>query len=219
MAEDSFSGESWQEQNAHSARQSKIIIFLVGLLALFLAFLIPSVFSNSGVQAESAVVEPCSNSQVLLQAVSRFLEIKEEPMLGDVYGEGFPNVSNPPSKFLSLIKTENVAAIENPMGEGVIVSVNYSGGKALHWDTLRKTSWLVLDGVLYPIDVEAATSFRLRYDGFPEKIMARAGLSDTAFGLGYFGFTDFASYNSDRLSIYDEFLAEANALCETPQPL
>ena len=222
MAQDDWSGSIYFVENTEAQMVKKITLALAGLLVLFGVILGSNLYSDSvqapmDVGAQSSI--PCTDSQNLSLAISKFLEIKNDPQPGDVYGEGTPNVSNPPSEFLSLIERENLAAIENPNGSGVLVSVVYFGGKALARNTVYRTGWLVFDEIVYPIDVQASSPFRLLYDGIPEQVRVAAGLPDYSFGMEAFGFSDFASFNSDKLSIYDEFLVEANALCQIPEPL
>lgn len=124
------------------------------------------------------------------------------------------------NNLLERLKRSDVAAIANPLGEGVLVSVIYGGDRIYPSgsQTAHRTAWLVLDGTLYPVDVDAAQAFDLRWDGYPEEVKARTGLGEDYFSLDSYGFSDFTSWNSDRGDKFESFLVEATGLCSAPTP-
>ncbi|WP_141990130.1 hypothetical protein [Rhodoglobus vestalii] len=89
-----------------------------------------------------------------------------------VYGEGESRTN----RIFELMQRDDLAASKNPKGAGVIVSLVYGGDGAFARDTARRTGWLVLDGVVYPIDVAEAQAVGTLSSGYPDPIEQAAGL-------------------------------------------
>ena len=73
---------------------------------------------------------------------------------------------------------ENLKTRKNPRGEGVIVTAwkdANRGGSADY--SRRRSAWLVLGLVVYPINVTAAMDIGLLFDGLPAPIQKQSGLA------------------------------------------
>ncbi|WP_206119939.1 hypothetical protein [Cellulomonas sp. HD19AZ1] len=131
----------------------------------------------------------------------------EAPIWGEEGGAG--------NNLLDLLTRDDLAAMENPKGRGVLVSVVYAGDGAFARSTAHRTGWLVIDETLYPVNVPAAAAFDLLWDGYPPAVMADAGLqADDYFDFTAYGLEEFVSYNADTASDYSAFLVAANERCE-----
>jgi hypothetical protein len=66
----------------------------------------------------------------------------------------------------------------NPRGQGTIVSGFEDANRPGPTDwTRQRLLWLVLDGKVYPLDVEAARQSGLMFQGPPAAVLKRAGLT------------------------------------------
>jgi len=139
---------------------------------------------------------------------------RSNPSSANIYGE----VGGGKSNLLEPLKKPNLAAIENPKGSGVIVSVVYAGDGAFASDTAHRSGWLVMDSAIYPIDVEGARAFELLWDGYPEDVRIAAGLGGAHSDFESYGMKEFVSYNADTRANYALFLQEANHLCQAVTP-
>jgi hypothetical protein len=157
-------------------------------------------------------VEPsqvtCSDPQVLVDAISTFWRIKENPTSHGIYGAPGAGGNN----LLSQMRQSNLAATFNPRGNGVLITVIHSEGT---W-SLRRSGWLLLDGVLYPIDTDGANAFKRLYNGFPAGVRNRAGISSDLLGAETFGIEGFLTYNQGEVAKYDAFISGATSLCHQP---
>lgn len=72
----------------------------------------------------------------------------------------------------------------NPRGQGTIVSAFEDANRPGPTDwTRQRLVWLVLDGKVYPLDVEAARQGGVMFQGPPADVLKRAGLThDTVPG-------------------------------------
>lgn len=183
-------------------------------LGLFLATVI--VLSGCASQAPSEdSVEPkptvCVNAPELTGAISTFWAVQENPGNGKVYGEAGARLNN----ILDLLRKSDLAALTNPRGDGVIVSMIYAGEGVLARATARRAGWLALNEVIYPINIDASAAFGLLWDGYPDDVKIAAGLGEDYFGFDSYGIADFVAYNSDEGYLYNSFAGEANGLCES----
>ena len=136
---------------------------------------------------------------------------RDHPAGAAVWGEEGGRGNN----LLALLMRDDLAAMDNPKGRGVLVSVVYAGDGASARSTARRTGWLVIDDDLYPINVEAAAAFDLLWDGYPPSVMAAAGLADDDyFDFTAYGIDEFVSYNADTAADYYAFLGAANERCD-----
>lgn len=182
-----------------------------------LGFLLGTLAFLAGCSSQSPVdrsVEPtptvCVNSPALTDAVSIFWEIKENPIKGKIYGETGGRQNN----ILELLEKSDLAAIQNPRGHGIIVSLIYAGDGAFARATAHRAGWLVLNGVVYPINVDGSAAFGLLWDGYPDDVKIEAGLGEDYFGFDSYGIQDFVAYNTDEGYLFNQFANEANGLCE-----
>lgn len=173
-------------------------------------FLLTSCSSTSA-NIENPVTSnsPCVESPELSAAVETVYSAKTPGVKLTVYGETGGGSNN----FIELLEKSDLAAMKNPNGNGVLVTLVYASGPALARSTAMRTGWLVLSGKLYPINVPAAQAFSLLWDGYPEDIMKSAGIESNYFGLDSYGLEEIVAFNSDTYSEFDAFLAEANQLC------
>jgi hypothetical protein len=154
---------------------------------------------------------PCVESPDLLAATDTFLAAAGAGSTVPVNGAPGGRRSN----LFDHLETSDLAAMTNPLGRGVIVSVVYGNGKAFARDTAQRVGWLILDGSVYPMDVEASQAFGLLWDGVADEVRQAAGVGED-FGLDAYGLTDFVSFNADSTVRFRSFLDEANRLCATP---
>lgn len=172
--------------------------------------------TSNALTTSSPTPTPCVDDPRLVAAVDVIWAAKLNPGATNVYGQAGGGTSN---NLLELVKYRNLAAIENPKGDGVVVSVVAGGGKAFARDTVNRTGWLVMDGSIYPIDANAAQAFGLRWNGYPTSVQDRAGLASDYFDFDSYGISDFVAYNADTTAKLSAFMVEANGLCETPTGL
>ena len=96
-------------------------------------------------------------------------------------GERSQRVYGPPDPYKRRAATlENLKTRKNPHGEGVIVTAwkdAQRGGSADY--SRRRSAWLVLGRVVYPINVTASGDVGLLFDGLPEAVQKRSGLTHT----------------------------------------
>ncbi|WP_402844669.1 hypothetical protein [Microbacterium sp. GXS0129] len=130
------------------------------------------------------------------------------PVFGEVGGRR--------NNLFELLDRTDVAAMPNPKGAGVLLSVVYRGDDALARSTAHRTAWLLLDGTIYPVDTDASQAFALLWDGYPDGVKAAAGLGSDYFSLASYGVRDFESWNADSQGRFTTFLNEANGLCTAP---
>jgi hypothetical protein len=164
--------------------------------------------------AASPTRQPCSDAPELVAAVDLILSAGGEDRAVSVYGDAGGRTNN----LMELARRSNFAAMGNPKGEGVIVSLVYAGDGANARDTAHRAGWLILDGAIYPIDVDAAQAFGLLWSGYPEAVKRSAGLGSDYFGMSGYGLDDFIAYNADTASEFERFVGAANELCESPTP-
>ena len=163
---------------------------------------------------ETPAATPCIDSPELVSAVDTVWSARLGQTDASVYGDPGGRTNN----LMGLLKRGELAAMRNPKGAGVVISVVYAGDGVFARDTAHRAGWLVLDGAIYPIDVDAAQAFGLLLDGYPEPVTQSAGLDDKHFGMDSYGMEDFVAYNADNIADYSTFLNEANELCDAPAP-
>jgi hypothetical protein len=117
---------------------------------------------------------------------------------------------------MELLELSDLAVMQNPKGEGVLITLVYPSGPALARKTATRAGWLLLDEVLYPANVDGAQAFSLLWDGYPDDVKKRAGIESNYYSLNSYGFDEIVAYNSDTYWKLDEFVNEANELCSTP---
>lgn len=161
---------------------------------------------------EPTTATPCVDDPELIAAVDSFLAATSGDASVPVHGEPGGRKNN----LIELLERSDLAAMHNPLGSGTLVSVVIHGGKALARDTASRTAWLVLDGVVYPVDVSGAQAFGFLQDGYPDEVKRAAGLGVKYSGLGVYGVADFVAYNADTTGKLTDFVAAANELCTTP---
>lgn len=149
----------------------------------------------------------CVDDPLLAEAVSKVWKTIQNPKEGKVHGEPNGGLNN----LRQIVKLSDLDAIKNPKGEGIIVSTIYGGGAGSRIEAWR-TGWLLLDYVLYPINVDAAQAFGLLKDVYPAGVELRAGIVDYPFGFKAFEMDESYSRNIGRR--YEEFRKEANSLCD-----
>lgn len=160
----------------------------------------------------TAVTSTCADDPNLIAAVDAFVLAAQGGGELPVHGETGGRRSN---LFDRLDRTD-IAAMRNPKGGGTLLSVVYGGDDVFARSSVHRAAWLYLDGVLYPVDVDAAESFALRWAGYPEGVKQSAGLGSNYFGLKAYGLSDFETWNADTRSKLNLFQNEANELCATP---
>lgn len=161
---------------------------------------------------EQITPPPCVDDPELVAAVDTLLAATRADAGIAVYGAPGGRLSN----VVELLERADLAAMRNPLGSGILVSIVQHGGKALARDTAHRTGWLILDGSVYPVDIGAAQAFGLLWDGYPDDVKQTTGLGQNYFGLDDYGVTEFVAYNADSTARFYEFLDDANALCSTP---
>jgi hypothetical protein len=165
--------------------------------------------SEPRVSEPLVIPEPtkCIDDPLLIAAVSKVWKTIQNPKEGRVYGEPNGRLND----LRRIIELSDLDAIQNPNGEGSIVSFIYGGGVGSRIEAWR-TGWLLLDNVLYPINVEAAQAVGLLMDGYPADVELRAGIVDYPFGFEAFEMDRAFSRNIGAR--YEEFAKQANSLCE-----
>lgn len=89
----------------------------------------------------------------------------------------------------------------NPAGEGVIVTA-VRGGAQVGLDEVshsrHRAVWLVLDGTIYPLNVEASGSHGVLSSGLPVEVAERSGLSQHAINTeSELGIEEFITFRWD----------------------
>lgn len=175
--------------------------------------------TSAGVQTADntpSSVPSCEDSAELVAAVDTVWQAGQNPALASVYGaEGGSRTTN----LFDLLNYDNLAAIENPIGTGILVSVVYAGDDVFARQTAKRTGWLVLDDWLYPVNVEGSAAFGLLWDGYPDDVKVEAGLGEDYFDFESYGISEFVSFNADTTSKLHAFMNEANGLCHPPTGL
>lgn len=83
---------------------------------------------------------------------------------------------DPPNR--QVVALEHLKTRPNPRGEAVLVTGWEDANPGGSVDYSRKRSvWLVLDGKVYPVNHKASTDIGRLYDGMPEEVQRRAGLT------------------------------------------
>lgn len=99
----------------------------------------------------------------------------------------------------------------NPRGEGVIVTAVRDaevGGLDEATRGRHRAVWLVLDGTIYPLNVEASGAHGVLASGLPAKVAQRSGLSENAIDTeSELGIEDYISFrwhgSEDPLPVCD----------------
>jgi len=154
---------------------------------------------------------PCTERPELLAAIDTLFAAQGGGNEGAVYGQAGGRQNN----LVTRAKPSDVAAMMNPKGDGVLLSIVTAGDGAFAADTAHRSAWLILGGIIYPVNVDAAQAFGLLWDGYPDEVKRAAGLGTNYVSLEEsYGVRDFISYNSDTFGDYEDFVAEANERCE-----
>lgn len=124
--------------------------------------------SSAIAQPDSALCPPAPYDEQAIDLVVDGYAGNHEAFPGalpDPYGRTEPLVAN-------------LTTRPNPGGEGIIVTGFNVGNREGYVDYSRRVAaWLVLDGAVYPINAKAANDIGLLFDGMPESIQQRAGLT------------------------------------------
>jgi hypothetical protein len=156
---------------------------------------------------------PCVDAPELVAAVDTLLAARDSGGIGGVYGEVGAGSNN----LMDQAERTDIAAMHNPRGDGVLLSIVYGGDKVFASSTANRAAWLVLNDTVYPVDVPASQAFGLLWAGYPAEVKQAAGIGPNYFSLDdAFGISDFVSYNADSLDEHELFFVEANELCERP---
>jgi len=156
---------------------------------------------------------PCVDAPELVAAVDTLLAARDSGGISGVYGE----VGTGSNNLMDQAERTDIAAMHNPRGDGVLLSIVYGGDKVFARSTASRAAWLVLNDTVYPVDVQASQAFGLLWAGYPAEVKQAAGIGSNYFSLDdAFGISDFVSYNADSLDEHELFVVEANELCERP---
>jgi hypothetical protein len=159
-----------------------------------------------------ATATPCTDDPNLVAAVDLFYAAALDSSTTPVHGEPDGRTN----RMFSRLDRTDLAAMRNPEGFGTLISLVYPTDGPFEYSAARRAAWLIFDGAIYPVDVDAAQAFGLRWAGYPEDVKQSAGLGNNYFSLSAYGISDFESWNTDTTSKYVAFLNEANELCNAP---
>jgi uncharacterized lipoprotein YehR (DUF1307 family) len=188
---------------------------VIPVIALALSATLAGCVETAVVAETTSAAVPCVDQPELTGAVDTLWAAREGQDDVTVFGPEGSGSNN----LLDLMKRSNLAAMANPNGSGIVVSIVYAGDRVFARSTAHRAGWLVLNQVLYPIDVNAAQTFGVLKDVVPVSVAREAGLGSSSYGMEAYGVEDFVSYNDDTIEGYIAFLNEANQLCAAPTPL
>ena len=202
----------WQELAYYGWPGLALVLIVPTVEAWADAFPQPSKVTKPAYEYISFTDPDCANTPELVSAVDQVMIATIRTLTPLVHGEP-SGKSNNLGRFF---EESDLAAMQNPRGEGVIVTVTHAGDRVLAENSVRRTGWLVLDGILYPLERDAASAFGLDYIPLPENVFQRAGFDSGYEDLNDLGLRESLTYNSEERISVKWFMQDANQLCTTP---